>query len=108
MKGGKRPGAGKPKGALNKRTKARLATIAKVTKLVTNAFPGDAHALMVAVYKDETNDLYMRLDAAKSAIPYEKPRLSSIEHVGRDRGPIEMLLAEIDGTTRGLPSAATK
>ena len=105
MKGGKRPGAGKPKGAKNKRTKERLKTIQKVTELVLNAFPGDAHALMVAVYKDQMNDLYVRLDAAKAAIPYEKPRLSSIEHVGRDRGPIEMLLAEIDGTTRGLPNA---
>lgn len=43
------------------------------------AFDGDAHALLVTLYKDTTQPLLIRLDAAKAAISYEKPRLSSVE-----------------------------
>ncbi|MGH8137171.1 MAG: hypothetical protein ACREVV_03100 [Steroidobacteraceae bacterium] len=44
-----------------------------------SAFQGDAHALLVAIYKDENKPLPLRLDAAKAAIGYEKPRLSTID-----------------------------
>lgn len=35
---------------------------------------------MVAVYKDQSLPLPIRLDAAKAAAPYEKPRLSTTQH----------------------------
>jgi hypothetical protein len=33
----------------------------------------------MAVYKDPRQPIELRLDAAKTAIPYEKPRLAAIE-----------------------------
>ena len=43
------------------------------------AFDGDAHALLMAVYKDPSHMLKDRLAAATAAIGYEKPKLASIE-----------------------------
>jgi len=44
-----------------------------------NAFEGDAHAFLMAVYKNPEAEFAHRLDAAKAAIRYEKPSLASIE-----------------------------
>jgi hypothetical protein len=65
---GKRTGnpRGRPKGAKSSRT-------------VETAFDGDAHELLMAVYKDTSHPLLTRIDAAKAAIGYEKPRLQAIE-----------------------------
>jgi hypothetical protein len=64
-------------------TVARREQLAKVAEeleeVIPGAFEGDSHALLMAVYKDTRNDMAMRLDAAKAAIGYEKPRLASIE-----------------------------
>jgi len=43
------------------------------------AFEGDAHAFLMGVYKDTRIDIEKRIDAAKAAIRYEKPALSTIE-----------------------------
>jgi hypothetical protein len=43
------------------------------------AFDGDALALMVAIYSDTRQPMSLRLDAAKSAIPFERPRLSTVD-----------------------------
>jgi hypothetical protein len=42
-------------------------------------FDGDALAYMVSIYKDDTKSPEMRLQAAASAAPYERPRLSSVD-----------------------------
>jgi hypothetical protein len=82
MKGGKRPGAGRPNGAKNKRTEEREAAMQQVAEQLAEVLPqcfeGDAHALLMAVYKDERQDLAIRLDAAGKAIGYEKPRLAAV------------------------------
>jgi hypothetical protein len=82
-RGGARNGAGRPAGATNKRTQKREAAMAEAAKAVegaiAEAFSGDAHALLMAVYKDPSRDMALRVDAAKAAIRYEKPALSSIE-----------------------------
>lgn len=75
---------GRPKGAKNKKTKEREKLVNEQAKklneaLGVNAFTGDAHALLMAVYKDESLPIKARLDAAVAAIGYEKPRLSSID-----------------------------
>ncbi len=76
-------GQGRPKGARNKRTvetEARLAEAANAAcAALPNAFQGDAHALLMLVYKNEDLDLSLRLDAAKAAIRYEKPALASLD-----------------------------
>lgn len=74
---------GRPKGARNRRTEERerlvRETAAAIEGALPEAFAGDAHAYLMAVYKDESKPLKDRLAAA---IGYEKPRLAAIEHTG--------------------------
>ena len=42
-------------------------------------FEGDAHALLMSVYKDPNQPIGLRMEAAKATLPYEKPRLASID-----------------------------
>lgn len=109
MRGGKREGSGRPKGTKNKRTKKNTAARAKAAELIESvipdAFEGDAHALLVAVYKDPRHDIDTRKDAAKAALPFERARLSAIAMTGKDGKAltIEALMEAVDGRTRGLP-----
>ncbi len=90
MARGSRPGerrGGRKKGTPNKRTvesQQRMQEAAQVLAdaLGENAFEGDAHALLMAIYKDKRLSPEIRIEAAKAAAPYEKPRLSSTEHKG--------------------------
>jgi hypothetical protein len=64
----------------NKRTvaaeRAQADAAAKITgALGSDAFEGDAHALLMPVYKDATQPIELRAVAAKAAIGYEKPRV---------------------------------
>ena len=81
--GGKREGAGRKPGARNKRTEAAFEAAEKaaaaIEEHVPGAFAGDAHALLMAVYKDPKHEWALRIDAAKAAVRYEKPALSSVE-----------------------------
>lgn len=82
--GGSRSGAGRKPGSKSARTKereAQLETVAKAAEKILGegAFEGDAHALLILTYKDANLALDVRLDAAKAAIPYEKPKLQSID-----------------------------
>jgi hypothetical protein len=43
----------------------------------TEAFSGDAHAFLVWTYKNSKLPVELRLDAAKAAIGYERPRLQT-------------------------------
>lgn len=76
-------GRGRPLGAKNKRTEERkqqLAVMAEqLQEALPNCFEGDAHALLMATYKDRSLDLAQRIDAAKAAIRYEKPALSTVD-----------------------------
>jgi hypothetical protein len=73
---------GRPKGSKNKGSKSHAAAMEKAAKLiqqiVPDAFEGDAHALLMAVYKDPAQPLPVRVDAAKAAIRYEKAPLAAI------------------------------
>jgi len=74
---------GRPPGAKSKRTVEReqaVATAAKeIEAAIDGAFDGDAHALLMVVYKDPKHEMALRIDAAKAAIRYERPALSSVE-----------------------------
>lgn len=75
---------GRPRGAKNKHTKERLEKIERDAKEIAQtigatAFEGDAHAFLMSVYKDQAQPLELRLDAAKAAVGYEKPKLSSVD-----------------------------
>jgi hypothetical protein len=96
---GKKTG-GRQAGTPNKRSRARLDafknTKRKIEKaLGPDAFDGDAHALLAATYKDTALPLALRLDAAKAAIPYERPRLATVApHVPASDGHAVLAMAE--------------
>jgi hypothetical protein len=82
---GKRTGnpRGRPTGAKNKLTEEREARIAEAAAAVEEALPapfqGDSHTLLMLVYKNTELPMALRLDAAKAAIGYEKPRLAQVQ-----------------------------
>jgi hypothetical protein len=87
--GGSKPGerrGGRERGTPNKRTQEREAAVQeaarKLEAVIPNAFEGDSHAFLVSIYKDPAHPIERRLDAAKAAIPYERPRLSTTELSG--------------------------
>ncbi len=45
----------------------------KIGLAVPDAFEGDAHAFLIAIYKDPRQPIELRLEAAGKAIRYEKP-----------------------------------
>ena len=68
----------------NKRTReAEQASALAAEKIAgalgESAFEGDAHAFLMAIYKDKDQPLGARIDAAGKAIKFEKPALASIE-----------------------------
>lgn len=72
-RGGKREGAGRPKGAANKATQAERDAIA-----ASGLTPLE---YMLSVMRDSADEA-KRLDAAKAAAPYCHARLSSVEVAG--------------------------
>jgi hypothetical protein len=74
MRGGKRSGAGRRKGAPNKATAARQAAIS-----ASGEAPLD---YMIRVMRDKRAPVKRRDDMAKAAAPYVHPKLAAIEHAG--------------------------
>jgi hypothetical protein len=72
-----------------KRAKEAAATREQIAQVLgMDAFEGDAHALLMAVYMNPKIDLDMRIEAAKAALPYEKPRLQAISVADREQKDI--------------------
>lgn len=80
-RGGKRPGSGRPKGAINKRTEEAIVKAAE-----TGITPLD---YLLAVMRNENEEKPVRLDAAKAAAPYIHARLQAIEHSGDKDNPVQ-------------------
>jgi hypothetical protein len=87
---GSKPGerrGGRQKGTPNKRTAAlKAATKAAVEQAVgalPEPFEGDGYAFLATVYKDTRQPIGVRLDAAKTAVAYERARLASVEMTTR-------------------------
>jgi hypothetical protein len=104
---GSKPGerrGGRQKGAKNKRTRdleERVREVsASIEAALPGAFKGDAHALLISVYKDPNHPLPLRLDAAKAAISFEKPKLAAVEHSGDADNPVAMAIMS------GVPDVA--
>jgi len=68
--GGKRPGAGRPRGSRNRRTRE---TVAAVEQGLTPL------AYLTSVYRDESLETHIRIEAAKAAAPYVHAKLSQID-----------------------------
>jgi hypothetical protein len=66
--------------------------------------PTSAHDILVAIYKNPLLPIDTRLEAAKAAIAYEKPRLAAIQHSGDKDAPmidrIELVVVDT-----GVPSS---
>ena len=71
MRGGIRPGAGRPSGARNRKTVETQAAIAQ-----SGLTPLD---YMIGVMRDEKNDPRTRLEAAHHAAPYVHPKLTATD-----------------------------
>lgn len=103
-RGGRRDGSGRKKGSRNKATVNREQRMREVALAlsaeIAHVFEGDSHALLMAIYKNEDLPLSTRLDAAKAAIPFEKPRLNAIDHSGAMKLYMhEQALAELEQST---------
>ncbi|MBO1021455.1 hypothetical protein IPV08_15950 [Methylobacterium sp. SD274] len=74
---------GRQKGSVNRRTAEREEAMQRaaqtIAAVIPGAFDGDAHALLMAVYRDPAQEWQLRVQAASKAIQYEKPALSSVE-----------------------------
>lgn len=79
-RGGKREGAGRPAGAVTKRTRecAEAAIDDGLTPL----------EYMLQVLRDETQEQKKRMWAAEKAAPYIHAKLASVEHTGKEGGPM--------------------
>ena len=73
---------------------AMEASARAIEAALPQGFSGDAHALLVSVYKDESRDIHLRIDAAKAAIRYEKPALSATELKGDENKPLTVQTVE--------------
>lgn len=87
-RGGARSGAGRPKGATEKRTADRLAAI-EASGLTPLEY-------MLSVMRDEGATRAERMDAAKSSAPYVHARLASVELGGPDGGPLQVVINGMD------------
>lgn len=70
-RGGKRPGAGRPKGAKSKLTEKAIERAGATGELPLE--------FMLRVMRDEGEAFDVRFDAAKAAAPYMHARLASVE-----------------------------
>lgn len=80
-RGGNRPGAGRKAGSPNKASAERQKKVA-----ATGDTPLD---YMLKVMRDDKADASRRDDMAKAAAPYVHPKLASMQHTGRNGGPIQ-------------------
>ena len=72
--GGKRPGAGRPKGSTNKASRELQEQFAS-----PGVMPLE---FLIGIMRDPAEDQAKRIDAAKAAAPYVHARLAAVEHSG--------------------------
>ena len=103
---------GRQKGSRNKRTQEReeatAQAIALIGEAIPDAFAGDAHAFLVAVYKNPKFDHHTRQDAAKAALPYEKPRLQAVTLANQGAEPVKVRSELRDRAPAGLRARADR
>ena len=94
MRGGRREGAGRPKGAKNQRTvaveQAMQVVAEKLKRTVPDAFEGDGVAYMQSVYRDPSFSQELRLDAAAKAARFERPTLAAVAVQQTPRARIDL------------------
>jgi hypothetical protein len=88
-RGNYKPGPGRPKGRKNNATLALEAAAQEAAASIDGAFEGDAHAFLVAVYRNPAVPLELRIMAASRALKVEKPALSA----GREQIDVTLNIA---------------
>jgi hypothetical protein len=73
---------GRQKGSKNKSTILLQQRGREALARGPTSYDGDAHALLIAVYKDESQPIELRVEAAKAAIRFEKPALAALNAKG--------------------------
>ena len=110
-KGGKRPGAGRKTGSLTKRTRQIAEAVAaqgitplEVMMKVMHQLYEEASNVQEEELGDKTlaNEariklLNMAATIARHAAPYVHPRLSAIEHTGKDGAPLQSGVLVVPG-----------
>ena len=71
-----------------------------------DAFLGDALGLLQLVYKNTTLPIELRLDAARAAVPYERPRLSAVTANIETGLTLEQLIIRSREQVAGKPNGA--
>ena len=69
---------GRKAGTPNKKTAALKQAVVEAVGALPDAFEGDSYAFLATVYKNHALPLGIRLDAAKTAIAYERARLAHV------------------------------
>ncbi len=111
--GGRREGAGRPRGSQNGNTKARReasrAVIERFETETPEAFQGNALALLQMVYRTQTLPLEVRIDAASKAIRFETPALGAtlVRDVTPPASPAELDRRITELLQKGLRGAVT-
>jgi hypothetical protein len=103
MAAGRKTG-GRKKGTKNKRTVAfeqalestRQAMVRYLGDLDAEADDIDAHGLLMAVYRNPTMPVELRVEAAGKSLPFEKPRLGSIDVNARSQGKLVIEVVDFD------------
>jgi hypothetical protein len=89
-RGGRRAGAGRPRGSKNRRTVAKVSLLpARAHRQTVEAMPLD---ILIAAARDKTQPIELRLAAAKAAAPYYHTKVSS----GPPKASFEMTQGELE------------
>src|SRR5262245_25417284 len=85
---------GRQKGTPNKKT----TMLVEAMKAAALGLPPDVTALQLqqAVYRNESFPIEVRLRASEAAMPYEQPRLATVQHTGANGGPIATTTINLD------------
>jgi hypothetical protein len=82
---------GRQKGTPNKTTAERRAKMEEAMRAIANAngsgvFDGNAHDLLMAIYKNESFPIDFRARCAEAALKYEKPALAAVDNTIHEPG----------------------
>lgn len=98
--GGARPGAGRKPGGKNRKTVEREKAVTEALDELSqaiglDAFEGDGLALMQLIYRTP-GPIALRFEAAKAALPFERPKLAQVDSTVRTTVTHEEALAALE------------
>jgi hypothetical protein len=85
---------GRKAGTPNKKTAALKQAVAEAVGALPDAFDGDSYAFLATVYKNQALPLSVRLDAAKTAIAYERARLAHVAMTTRSLDQLSLFVSQ--------------